>query len=244
MIVSVHREMHSLTLVCAALLILLVGPIPIPAQSTDYPVITVGYRELRFSPEDLPQLAVSVPLFSSDPTLTGIVSDNDTVFWEALGPAGQDLELNESVSTFALVQLNHTGFFELLAGLSPDNTTLQWAVYLNDSITGKFSTVVIAATDFFAEDGRYWGICEEFAVLPGFIVGQSINIVWRAKFHLVAESEEWTLLLDSSGAILDTHFEKIPCKACADYAVPVVVGVSVAALVALSVLLLRTRIAK
>jgi len=239
--VCAHPEMHSLSLVCGALLFLVLGPIPVSAQSTDYPVITVGYRELRLSPEDLFQLTVSVPLFASEPTLTSIVSDNDTVFWEALGPTGQGLTLNESVSTFALVQMNHTGFFQFLAGLTPDNITLQWAVYLNDSITGNFSTVVTAATDFFAEDGHYWGLCEELVVLPGSLVGQSINIVWRARFHLVAESEEWTLLLDSSGGILDTYSEKLPCKACADYTVPVVVGVSVAVLAILSLLYLKRR---
>jgi len=211
------------------------------AEDATYPVVVVDHKELHLVPESLSSLSTSVPVFVSEPVLANLLSDNDTLFWAALGHTGGDLQPNASVSAFALVQMNRTGFFEFIIGLSLDNETLKWVTSLNSTLAGSFAMVVQAATDFFANDSRYWGLCEEFIELPGYLVAQSTTIVWRAKFHLVAESERWTLLLDPSGHILDRSFAKLPCKSCSDYTLIAVSGMSGAAFAVFALVLYRTK---
>ncbi len=156
-------------------------------------VVVVNYRELRLAPEDLTALTAISPQFTSNHALSELLSDNDTLFWEPLGGSDRDLSANSSVSSFAVVQINETGFYETIICLSPDNQTLEWVVSVNSSVSANFSTIVIAATDFFVDDGRYWGFCEEIVVLPGHLMGRDVNYVWKLTFHLVAESERWTI---------------------------------------------------
>ncbi|MCK4280432.1 MAG: hypothetical protein KAW94_07635, partial [Candidatus Thorarchaeota archaeon] len=179
--------------------------------------------------------------FTNNHALSELLSDNDTLFWEPLGGSDQDLSANSSVSSFAVVQINETGFYETIIGLSPDNQTLEWIASLNSSISANFSIIAIAATDFFVDDGRYWGLCEEIAVLPGHLVGLDVDYVWRLTFHLVAESERWALLLESSGLILDTQYSQIPCPTCYDYSLLIAGVAIVTAVVVFALVIIWTR---
>ena len=156
-------------------------------------VVVINYRELRLAPEDLTALIAISPQFTSNQALSELLSDNDTLFWEPLGGSDRDLSPNSSVSSFAVVQINETGFYETIIGFSPDNQTLEWVTFLNSSVSANFSTIVIAATGFFVDDGRYWGFCEEIVVLPGHLVELNVNYVRKLAFHLRAESERWTV---------------------------------------------------
>jgi len=227
-------------IVIASALILLIA-VPVTAQDSDYPVVVVNYRELRFVPEDLTELTAISSQFTSNHALSDLLADNDTLFWEPLGGSDRDLSANSSVSSFAVIQINETGFYETIIGFSPDNQTLEWVSSLNSSVSANFSTIVLAATDFFAEDGRYWGLCEEIAVLPGHLVGLDVDHVWRLTFHLTAESEKWTLLLESSGFILDTQYLQIPCQTCYDYSLLIAGAAIVTAIVVFALVIMWTR---
>ncbi|NOR39177.1 MAG: hypothetical protein GQ580_06290 [Candidatus Thorarchaeota archaeon] len=227
-------------IVIAAALILLIA-LPVTAQDSDYPVVVVNYRELRLAPEDLTVLTAISPQFTSNHTISELLADNDTLFWEPLGGSDRDFSANSSVSSFAVVQINETGFYETVIGLSSDNQTLEWIASLNSSASANFSTIVIAATDFFVDDGRYWGFCEEIVVLPGHLVGLDVDYVWRLTFHLTAESERWTLLLESSGFILDTQYSQIPCQTCYDYSLLIAGAAIVTAIVVFALVIMWTR---
>jgi len=226
--------------IIAAALVLLIA-VPVAAQDSDYPVVVVNYRELRLAPEDLTVLTAISPQFTSNHALSELLSDNDTLFWEPLGGSDRDLSANSSVSSFAVVQINETGFYETIIGLSPDNQTLEWVVSLASSVSTNFSAIVIAATDFFVDDGRYWGLCEEVVVLPGHLVGLDVDHVWRLSFHLVAESERWTLCIESSGQILDTQYSQLPCQTCYDYSLLIAGAAIVTAVVVFALAIVWTR---
>jgi len=226
--------------VIAAALVLLIA-VPVAAQDSDYPVVVVNYRELRLAPEDLTALTAISPQFTCNHALSNLLADNDTLFWEPLGGSDRNLSANSSVSSFALVQINETGFYETIIGLSPDNQTLEWVASLSSSVSANFSTIVIAATDFFAEDGRYWGFCEEIVVLPGHLVGFDVDYVWRLVFHLVAESERWTLFIESLGQMLDTQHSQLPCQTCYDYSLLIAGAAIVTAVVVFALAIVWTR---
>ena len=231
--------MKTQAVIAAALVLLIV--LPVTAQDSEYPVIVVNYRELRLAAEDLTALTAISTQFTSNQALSKLLADNDTLFWEPLGGSDRNLSANSSVSSFAVVQINETGFYETIIGFSPDNQTLEWVAFLNSSVSANFSTIVIAATDFFAEDGRYWGLCEEIVVLPGHLVGLDVDYVWRLTFHLMAESERWTLLLESSGFILDTQYSQIPCQTCYDYSLLIAGAAIVTAIVVFALVIMWTR---
>ncbi|MCK4484687.1 MAG: hypothetical protein KAU89_07670 [Candidatus Thorarchaeota archaeon] len=231
--------MKTQTVIAAALVLLIA--VPVAAQDSDYPVVVVNYRELRLAPEDLTALTAISPQFTSNHALSELLADNDTLFWEPLGGSDRDLSANSSVSSFAVVQINETGFYETIIGLSPDNQTLEWVTFLNSSVSANFSTIAIAATDFFVDDGRYWGLCEEIVVLPGHLVGLDVDYVWRLAFHLMAESERWALLLESSGFILDTQYSQIPCQTCYDYSLLIAGAAIVTAVVVFALVVMWTR---
>jgi len=224
----------------AVTLVLLIA-VPVAAQDSDYPVVVIDYRELRFAPEDLTALTAVSPQFTSNQGLSDLLSDNDTLFWEPLGGSDRNLSPNSSVSSFAVVQINETGFYETIIGFSPDNQTLEWIASLNSSVSANFSTIAIAATDFFVDDGRYWGFCEEIVVLPGHLVGFDVNHVWRLIFHLVAESERWTLFIESSGQILDTQHSQLPCQTCYDYSLLIAGAAIVTVVVVFALVIAWTR---
>jgi hypothetical protein len=92
------------------------------------------------------------------------------------------------------------------------------------NISCNFSVVVESATDFFADDEHYWGLCEEIMVVPGTLVSQSETHVWRFKFHLVAEGERWVLLLSTSGELLHSVVENIPCQECTDWTTIIIIS--------------------
>ncbi len=227
-------------IVIAAALILLIA-VPVAAQDSDYPVVVVNYRELRLAPEDLTALTAISSQFTSNHALSDLLADNDTLFWEPLGGSDRDLSANSSVSSFAVVQINETGFYETIIGFSPDNQTLEWVAFLNSSVSANFSTIAIAATDFFVDDGRYWGFCEEIVVLPGHLVGFDVDYVWRLIFHLVAESERWTFFIESSGQILDTQYSQLPCQTCYDYSLLIAGAAIVTAVAVFALAIVWTR---
>jgi len=226
--------------VIAAALVLLIA-VPVAAQDSAYHIIVVNYRELRLVPEDLTSLTAINPQFTDNHVLSELLADNDTLFWEPLGGSDRNFSANSSVSSFAVVQINETGFYETIIGLSPDNQTLEWVAFLNSSVSANFSTIVIAATDFFVDDGRYWGLCEEIVVLPGHFVGLDVDHVWRLIFHLVAESEMWTLFIESSGQILDTQHSQLPCQTCYDYSLLIAGAAIVIAVVVFALAIVWTR---
>jgi len=227
-------------IVIAAALVLLIA-IPVAAQDSDYPVVVINYRELRLAPEDMTALTAISSQFTSNHALSDLLADNDTLFWEPLGTSGRDLSANSSVNSFAVVQINETGFYETIIGLSLNNQTLEWIASLNSSVSANFSIIVVAATDFFVDDGRYWGFCEEIVVLPGHLVGLEVDHVWRLIFHLVAESERWTLFIESSGQILDTQHSQLPCETCYDYSLLIAGAAIVTAVAVFALAIVWTR---
>lgn len=195
-----------------------------PVQAQDTPVVTVDFRELRFSPEDTTPLTISHDIFQTDATLSSLLDDNVTLFWEDLGGFDSNLGIDPNVSSYALVSINDTGFFQTIVALDTEENSLKWIKPLNTSLSANYSIAVRTATDFFADDGHYWGLCEELILLPGSSVGHSVDAVWRFKFYLVGETERWTLLIDTDGNMLSFDFEDVPCQDCIDYTPFVIVG--------------------
>ncbi|TXT57698.1 MAG: exported protein of unknown function [Candidatus Thorarchaeota archaeon] len=195
---------------------------PVSAQYDTYPTVIVNYREIRMVPEDFSFLSMQAPPFSSEVTLSNLLSSNNTFFWEPLGNYNATFVQEPDVSTFTVVQVNNSGFFQTIVGLSSDNQTLKWVRHLDTTIASNFTVVVEEAIDFFADEDRYWGLCEEIVVLPGSLVNLDDEYIWRFKFHLVAESQRWTLLFDTSGSLLTYHATTIPC-ACCDNSLPVII---------------------
>ncbi len=234
--------MRKKLLITILTLLLFIAADPVVAQDTEYPVVYVDFIELTIVPEDSSELKLGFPPFSSEPTLESILSMNSTLFWEPIGNFGMNLTENSSISTIAVVQINNTGFYQILVGLSQNNQSLEWINHLDSSVSENFSAVVKSGTDFFSDDGRYWGLVEEIIVIPGVLGGQTTDIVWRLKFHLVAESEQWTLFIDSSGEIIDFQFATIPCQPCIDYTPYAVVGLTAVAVTAFAfIIFIRQR---
>jgi len=223
------EQKRNFSIVLALIVFLLA--VPVYGQD-DLVTMRVGYRELQIVPEGTDGLVSEYDPFSSNTFLNELVTNNDTLFWEGIGQYGADLTTDTTASTFSIVQINETGFYQTNIGLSIDNQTLLWTSQLDSDITSNFSAIVESATDFFADDNLYWGFCEEIILLPGDYVEMEEPLVWRFKFHLVAESERWTLFLDQSGDVLFSTFEDIPCQSCFDWT-PVFVFVSVLAAVSI-----------
>ena len=213
--------MRILSIIVLVLLPMLLIP---PVQAQDTPVVTVDFRELRFSPEDTAPLVISHDAFRTDATLSSMLDGNITLFWEDLGGFDSNLGIDSDVSSYALVSINDTGFFQTIVALDVADNSLEWIQPLNTSLSANYSIAVRTATDFFADDGHYWGLCEELILLPGSSVGQSVVAVWRFKFYLVGETERWTLLIDTDGNMLSFDFEDVPCQNCIDYTPFVIVG--------------------
>lgn len=218
-----------------ALIVLLLA-IPVNGQD-DLVIVRVGYRELQIVPEGTDGLVSQYEPFVSDTFLNELATANDTLFWECIGQFSSDFTTDTTASTFSIVQINDTGFYQTNVGLSTDNQTLLWTNQLNSGITSDFSMIVENATDFFANDNHYWGLCEEIIVLPGSLVDQDVNYVWRFVFRLVAEGEHWTLLLNSSGAILSSLAVDIPCQSCTDWTSIIIIGSLIGAVVIFAVLI-------
>jgi hypothetical protein len=206
------------------------------AQST-YPVINLGYKEIRLVPDDFELLVGEAPAFGTDPTLSNLIAENSTIFWEALGQFGSDLSVNSSVNSYSIVQINDTGIFITVVGLDSTLQSVDWIDVLPQALAENYSLILDRATDFFSDDGHYWGLCEELMVLPGGLVERTEEVVWRLVFYLVAEGERWTLLYSTNGVHLDTLSIPIPCQSC-DNSLYVILGVSgaVSAIVVIGIL--------
>ncbi|TFF68643.1 hypothetical protein EU520_00015 [Candidatus Thorarchaeota archaeon] len=209
----------------------------VSSQSTGYPKVVVDSREITLVPEDTSTLLSSTPIFDSDATLSSLLDSDDTLFWEAIGSYDSALEPTSGVSAFGIVQINESGFFQQVVGLSEGNDSLLWVSELDYPGTTNFSIVGSSAVDFFVDDGRYWGLCEEIVILPGSLVGENHEIVWRFRFHLVAESERWVLLLDSTGSILRAQSEALPCPTCCQYTDLLVIVLASIAVASLGILI-------
>ncbi|UCE09868.1 MAG: hypothetical protein JSW61_12990 [Candidatus Thorarchaeota archaeon] len=209
------------------------------AQST-YPVINIDYKEIRLVPENFSHLITEAPAFGTDSSLTVLLGQNSTVFWEALGQFGPDLEANFTANSYSVVQLNDTGIFISVIGLDVSRQSVEWIHSLPQSAVENYSLILNDATDFFSDDGHYWGLCEEIVLVPGSLVDRTEEIVWRLIFYLVAESERWTLLYSANGMRLDTLSTPVPCQTC-DYSLYLILGVSGAITAIVFIGYLRTR---
>lgn len=209
---------------CIALIILLMLPVFfIQAQAqSDFPTITVNYRELRLVPDDFDGLKDKHSIFTSEPSLEMIVNSNSTLFWQDIGPFDSNFSLDMSFSTFAIVHINTSGFFQYLVMLSPDNRSLCQTNLFQPDNENEFAAIIETATDFFASNDHYWGLCEEIIVIPGSLENIDTRYLWRLTFHLVAEGERWTLLINSTASIVSMYSEVIPCQSCSN-PLPVIV---------------------
>lgn len=215
-----------------AVIFLLLVPMIIPCVSAqDVTVVTVGYRELQLVPEDTSNLTRTVNAFDVEPALVSLLKDNQTFFWQQLGGFNENLTQDPSLSSYAIVQMNQSGFYEKIVALNSETGNLEWIRPLQGQITENYSLVVQAATDFFANDGHYWGLSERIVVVPGMDVGINSAALWIFKFHLVAESERWTLYIDTDGVIQGSSSQEIPCQSCNNNSVLVVLALSTSVVV-------------
>jgi hypothetical protein len=206
---------------------LLLIPMIIPCVSAqDVTVVTVDYRELQLVPEDTSNLTRTVNAFNVEPALVDLLEDNQTIFWQPLGGFNENFTQAPSLSSYAIVQVNQSGFYQKIVALNSESGNLEWIRPLQNQFVENYSLVIRAATDFFANDGHYWGLCERIVVVPGVSVGVNSEAVWIFKFHLVAESERWTLYIDTDGVIQDSSSQEIPCQSCNNNTVLAVLGLS------------------
>ena len=212
------------------------GEAPIHQLAQGYATIIIDSREISVVPEDSAPLLAAHPEILADPEAADIVQSNRTLFWELIGPYGPDLSPNSSLSSVVLVQIDSGNFTEYVVGLSASDGSVVFTHELDSSTMGNLSAVVGNATDFFIGDGLYWGLCEEMILLPGSCLEQSADLVWRFRFHLIAEGERWTLVLDTSGTILQQYVSTVPCQSCSDLSV-IVAAASVIGVVTVLVLL-------
>ncbi len=210
-----------------AVIFLLLVPMIIPCVSAQgVTVVTVDYRELQLVPEDSSNLTRTVNAFNVEPALVDLLDDNQTFFWQHLGGFNENFTQDPSLSSYAIVQMNQSGFYQKIVALNSETGNLEWIRPLQGHFIENYSLVVRTATDFFANDGHYWGLCERIVVVPGANVGVNSEAVWVFKFHLVAESERWTLYIDTDGVIQSYSSQEIPCQSCNNNTVLVVLGLS------------------
>ncbi len=207
------------------ILFVIVSSRSVDAQTT-YTTVRVGYRELQLSPEDFSSVLTDYEPFRTDTSIDSLLASNDTLFWEPLGHIDPNYDYNASINTVGFIQINTTGFYQTLIGLDSLNSSILWISLLDNTVSSNFTYIVEAATDFFANDNRYWGVCEEIVVVPGSLIQEEIHYVWRFTFRLIAEGERWTLLFDSSGNLLNQALEDIPCSSCNQTTPFVILGVT------------------
>ncbi|MGY5854806.1 MAG: hypothetical protein RTU92_14655 [Candidatus Thorarchaeota archaeon] len=227
------------TKVIILLLAVSLAVLPIIRAQDEYPVVYVDFVELRLVPEDITNLVSSIPLFTSDSELISLLGENDTLFWEALGQTGMDLSHNQSVSTIAIIQLNETGFFQTLVGLSSDNESALWKHVLDIPAVDNFSVVTNSTVQFFVDQDKYWGRCEEIVLLPAHLNPYDAELVWRFSFYLVEDSERWVLYVNPTGQVVDSQVNTIPCASCALCPIPIIVGISVVIVIVVLVVLFK-----
>ncbi len=226
------------TIICLALSFLIIFT-PIKAQ-TDYPTYVFNFIELKLVQEESTSLLTSVPLFASEPELVTFLSDEDVLFWEHLGPFDNKMQQNTSISSFAFVRINETGFFETIIGLSPDNHSLLWIEPLSSVAAENFTSSLNGSIEFFTNQDKYWGLCEEILVLPGSIISSELESVWRYKFYLIESSELWTLYTDSMGHVLDADVTITPCVSCTVCPILVILGFTSVVVVVLIVISIKS----
>ncbi len=210
-------------------------------QAQSYTVVTVDYRELQLVPEDMSELR-NIQSFQTESALVNLLEDNDTVFWEAIGSYDASLELNSALSSYAIVQINQSGFFQTIVALNAQSMALEWYEPIDSTLTQNYTLAIKTATDFFADDGHYWGLSEEIVVVPGSLVGLDIDVIWLFEFYLVGETERWTLMIDTNGILQDYQFRDIPCQDCVNYTPLVIIALSSSILVvALAGFIVRKR---
>ena len=197
------------------LLLLLLVPLP-PVNAQTYSVVTVDYRELQLVPEDISELS-NMEVFQTEVQLSSLLGDNDTMFWEPIGSYDASFTLNSSISSYAIVQVNQTGFYQTIVALDSQTMELEWYKLVNSSFCDNYTLAVRTATDFFADDGHYWGLSEEIVLVPGEYVGLGFKAIWIFKFYLVGETERWTLMIDTDGVLQNYQFQDVPCQNCTDY---------------------------
>ncbi len=227
-----------------AFVLLLVVSIVIPTVSAQdgYPVFVIDFREVRFSPEDKTSLQNSFAIFRTEPSLTTLLDGNNTLFWEHLGGFDENLNEDSSLNSFGLSKVNESGFYQTIVALNAESGDLEWVRELNETLSENFTAAIRTATNFFADDGHYWGVCEEVMIVPGSSVELSQRAIWNFKFYLVGETERWSLQIDTDGNLLAFQFQDIPCQDCTDYTPLVIIGfASAIVLVFVAGLLVKNR---
>lgn len=205
----------------------------------DYATITIDSREISLVPEDPAPLLAAHPEILADSDAADIVQSNRTFFWEDVGPYGPDLSPNSSLSSVVLVQVDSGNISEYVVSLSASDGLVFSTQRLDSSSMGNLSAVVRSATDFFINDGLYWGLCEEMILLPGPFLQQGVERVWRLAFYLIGEGERWTLVLDTSGTILNEYASTVSCQSCSDLSVITAAALGVSVVTAVVLLRLR-----
>ncbi len=205
---------------------MLVLMIAIPVDAQDYPVVTVDFRELQLVPEDTTPLKNSVAAFRTEDSLISLLESNNTVFWEHLGAFDASFEPDSSIDSYAIVQMNESGFYETIVALDATTGDLVWARLVDTNLSANFTLAVTTATDYFSNDGHYWGLSEEIVLVPGANVGLDVVAAWVFKFYLVGETERWTLFVNTDGGIETFEFTDIPCQSCNNNTILVIAGLS------------------
>ncbi len=207
-------------------LLLLLSLLPLmPVNAQSYSVVTVDFRELQLVPEDMHELS-SIDAFQSEEELAALLEDDDTMFWEVIGSYDASFASNSSLSSYAIVQVNQSGFYQTIVALNAQTMDLEWYEFVDSNFTENYTLAVTTATDFFADDGHYWGLSEEIVLVPGEYVGLDFSAIWLFKFYLVGETERWTLMIDTNGFLQNYLFSDIPCQDCTNYTPLVIVAFS------------------
>ncbi len=197
---------------------------PSVSGQSDYPTYVFNFIEIRVVPEDFSALQ-DIPIFSTNEELSTLLEDEETVFWEELGPTDKDLSLNQTFNSFAIVQVNETGIHQSVVALSTDNETLLWVESLDANLTNTFLEALNSTIQFFEDANKYWGLCEEIMLLPGHFNDLAAPF-WRFAYHLIAESEKWILLVDLDGHLLHSALQDLPCQSCDLCYIPIILGVT------------------
>ena len=222
------------------IIMIFITVLPIVESQSDYPTYVFGFIELRLVPEPTDSLLSSVPLFGSDQQLASLLESDDFLFWEPIGHSDANFDVNNSMSSFALVFVNETGVSETIVALSPDNLTLLWVQRVQNLTIDDFIIVLNSTIQFFTGQGKYWGLCEEIVLLPGAFIESENQRVWRFQYLLTENSERWTLYVDTVGQIIDSEMEGIPCQSCTFCTLLVILCIS-ASIIAIIIVILIFR---
>ena len=215
---------------------------PLAKAQSNYQSYVFDFIELRVAPESSDILRSSIQLFTSEQKLVSILDDDDFLCWNSLGPYDLNFDFSDSISSFGMVLVNESGFYEFIAALTSDNLTLLWIEELPGISLDTFIIALNSSVQFFADQSKYWGVCEEIIILPGASIDLEPHRVWKFQYLLTEDSERWILYIDSEGQIIDSAVVEIPCQSCTLCTTVIILGISFSLVViAVIILILRGR---